>query len=120
MDFERQRDRLRMLAFCIMPDHWHGLYVLLPGSELSALMANMSCITARRINRVIGHQGSLWQEGFHDHRCRNMNEIEDLLFYIENNPVRAGLVERPELWPFSSAHIDMHRYLDRQWWASIQ
>jgi hypothetical protein len=36
--------------------------------------------------------------------------------YIEHNPVRAGLVERAELWPYSSANPIHRDVLDREWW----
>lgn len=51
--------------------------------------------------------GIAWQEGFFDHRIRSKGSEEEKADYIRMNPVRAGLVTRPENWPYvlpASAH----------------
>jgi hypothetical protein len=52
----------------------------------------------------IGFTGSyFWQDESFDHWVRNPAEWEKIRTYIERNPVSAGLVARPEDWPWSSA-----------------
>lgn len=41
-----------------------------------------------------------WQRDFFDHRIRQHESHEEKAAYIRNNPVRAGLVEKPEDWPY--------------------
>jgi REP element-mobilizing transposase RayT len=95
----RSRDRFKLFAFCIMPDHYHLTFCLLPGENLSKLMEDSNKFTAHELNKLLGRSGQFWQEGFHDRNCRNDSELHDLSLYIEHNPVRLGLVESAELWP---------------------
>ena len=46
----------------------------------------------------------IWQEGFTDRRLRNYGEYLERRRYIHQNPIRAHLCERPELYPYSSAN----------------
>ena len=119
-DHLRRTDEIRVLAFCIMPDHYHLLTFLIGRKSLSDVISSVGKYTARRVNALIGRRGRFWQEGFHDHRCRNDDDIEDRLNYIELNPVRAGLTEEPAGWPFSSAHPSRVGLLDRDWYANMR
>jgi putative transposase len=115
-NFLRSRGRMKLLAFCIMPDHYHAVLCLMPGENLSKLMEDSGKFTAREINKLLGTPGQFWQEGFYDHRCRDDEETHDLSLYIEHNPVRAKLVSAAELWPYSSAFPANSLMLDRDWW----
>jgi REP element-mobilizing transposase RayT len=87
IDHLRRAGTIRLLGFCIMPDHVHVLFVLLGAKTLSEVMASFSRFTARQINTLLARSGTFWQEGFFDHRCRDLGEIEDQLSYFEHNPV---------------------------------
>jgi len=114
--FLRSRGRIKLFAFCIMPDHYHLVLCLMPGEDLSTLMKESGRFTARELNKSLGKRGRFWQEGFYDRRCRDENELHDLCLYIENNPIRAGLVTAAEEWPYSSAFAGNRDMLDREWW----
>lgn len=47
--------------------------------------------------------GIVWAPDYFDRYIRNRVHFGDAVFYLENNPVKAGLVKRPHEWPFSSA-----------------
>lgn len=111
----RDTHQIRLLGFCITPDHYHALFVLLPGKDLSDLMRSVSKFTGLRLNRLFGRTGQFWEEGFHDHKCRD-DDVVDRLTYIEGNPVTAALVAQPEDWPYSSANEDHREMLDREWY----
>ncbi len=112
----RTHDRIKLFAFCIMPDHYHLTFCLMQGESLSKLMEDSNNFTARELNKLVGRQGQFWQAGFHDRNCRNDKELHDLCLHIEQNPVRAGLVKAAELWPYSSANSVYRQMLDREWW----
>lgn len=114
----RRTDRLKLFAFCIMPDHFHFAICLMPGTDLSKVMESMGKFTSREINKALGKTGRFWQEGYHDHHCRNEHDLHELCSYIEHNPVRRGLVTSRELWPYSSAYAHNNHLLDREWWPS--
>lgn len=117
LDHLRETDRIKLYAFCVMPDHLHFAICVMPGEELSSAVASFSKFTSRKIKVLIGkHDGPFWQEGFHDRHCRDRDELADLCEYIEHNPVRAGLVELAEDWSYSSAHPNNRAMLDREWW----
>jgi putative transposase len=115
-NFLRSRDRMKLFAFCIMPDHFHLTLCLMPGEDISQLMSDSNKFTARELNKLLQRQGTFWQEGFRDHRCRDEGELHDLSLYIEHNPVRAGLTLTAEEWPYSSANQQHRHMLDREWW----
>ena len=64
----------------------------------------MKSFTAHEANKILGRTGKrFWQEESFDHWIRKAEEFERTANYIEWNPVSAGLVRRPEDWPWSSA-----------------
>lgn len=116
--FLRQEEHIKLFAFCIMPDHYHLLFCLLPGQTISQLMERSNRFTSRLLNKLLDQSGTFWLEGFHDHRCRDTEEVHDLGVYYEHNPVRANLVMSADQWPYSSAHPSNRHLLDRDWWPS--
>lgn len=99
-----------LYAAVVMPDHTHVLArpLLLdpdrltegPVHELGEVIASAKKFSARRINERHGWRGVLWQDERYDRIQRNEREMEESWRYIRNNPVTAGLVERPEDYPW--------------------
>lgn len=115
-NYLRSHHQIKLFAFCLMPDHYHLAFCLLPGHDLSDVMGATNKFTAGKINKLLGLRGTFWQEGFRDRQCRDREELHDNCVYIEHNPVRAGLVEHAEKWPYSSASPARKGLLDRDWW----
>jgi putative transposase len=89
-------------SFVIMANHVHAL--LLPKVDVSKLMNSLKGYTAREANRLLGRTGiPFWQKESYDHWVRDDAEWNRIARYIENNPVRAGLVTVPEAYRWSSA-----------------
>jgi putative transposase len=89
-------------AFVVMPNHVHLL--ITPGIELARITRRIKGGSARRANSILGRTGqAFWQDESFDHWVRDAREFERLKSYIERNPVKAGLVDAPEQWPYSSA-----------------
>jgi len=65
-------------------------------------MHSWKSFTAKKINETQKSKGSVWSPDYHDRYVRNVGHYEYAVNYIEQNPVKAGLVERAEDWPFSS------------------
>jgi REP element-mobilizing transposase RayT len=55
----------------------------------------------------LGRRGRFWQQESYDHWARDEDELERIIRYVEQNPVKAGLVAKAEDWPFSSARDRM-------------
>jgi hypothetical protein len=85
-----------------MANHVHVL--LLPLVPPSRLLKSLKGSTAREANRLLGRTGEpFWQRESYDHWVRDEAEWNRIAAYIQNNPVKAGLVARAEEYPWSSA-----------------
>ncbi|MFH1836771.1 MAG: transposase [Candidatus Omnitrophota bacterium] len=107
LDKYAKQYKLMILSYCLMPNHVH--FICIP-SELFSLSTTFKLTHMRYSNffhskhKLIGH---LWQGRFYS--CiLDEKHLYAAIRYIENNPVRSGLVENPEDWKWSSAkyHID--------------
>ena len=101
---QRGQDEFRLFelhAFVVMANHVHAL--LTPGAPLARIMRSIKRKTAATANQILGRDGQrFWQEESFDRWCRNEVEFARIQQYIEWNPVKAGLVQRPQDWPWSS------------------
>jgi len=92
-------------AYVIMPNHDHLL--VLPKVRPDRLMKALKGSPARECNRLLGRTGEpFWQKEFYDHWVRNDAEFARIRRYIENNPVKAGLVNSSEDYPWSTACVE--------------
>jgi len=92
----------KFFAYVVMPNHVHVL--LQPSAELSRVTKLIKGRTARAANLILGRTGKgFWQDESFDHWIRSAAEFEKVRRYIEQNPVKAGLVKRAEGWRWSSA-----------------
>jgi putative transposase len=88
-------------AYCLMPNHVHFAVVPEQVDSLARLFRVTHHRYARRVNARNGWQGHLWQARFFS--CvMDEQHLLAAVRYIELNPVRAGLCDRPEQWPWSS------------------
>lgn len=100
-----------LLAYCLMPNHVHLILIPHRVDSLARLLRKTHARYARRTNLKYDWQGHLWQERFHSF----VMDEEHLLAagrYVELNPVRAGLCQRADEWPWSSVHFHMHERAD--------
>ncbi|MCB8943406.1 MAG: transposase [Ardenticatenaceae bacterium] len=100
------RDMYDMDAFSVMSNHAHLVFTPLEKEDgtyhaLQKIMHSLKRHTAREGNKVLGREGAFWQHESYDHVVRNRQEWERIVAYVLNNPVKAGLVERWEDWPWS-------------------
>lgn len=100
-----------LLAHCVMPNHVHllvdcrrfdaGRDTRGHPSVLSHALHLLKGRTARQANQHLGRSGPFWQHESYDHFVRDEKELERIVQYILNNPVKAGLVENWEDWPYT-------------------
>jgi putative transposase len=92
----------RLNAFVVMPNHVHLLVT--PAVALPKLTKSLKGITAKRANAILALTGSpFWQEESYDHLVRHGREFDKIRDYIEENPVRSGLVREASEYRWSSA-----------------
>jgi REP element-mobilizing transposase RayT len=89
-------------AFVVMPNHVRLLVT--PTIALPRIMKSLKGITARRATAMLTLTGTpFWQEESYDHLVRDEHEFKKISHYIEENPVRAGLVKTSSDHRWSSA-----------------
>lgn len=99
---EKEYRLYKLFSWVIMPNHVH--VVSQPFQPLPEMMRWIKGSTARSANLVLERTGKpFWQYETYDHCIRNTDELNRIIRYIENNPVRAGLANRVEDWRWSSA-----------------
>jgi putative transposase len=89
--------------FVIMPDHLHLLLTPGSGASLEKAVQLIKGGSSHRIHKQRGSKMEIWQVGFYDWTIRDAEDWRTKVQYIQMNPVRARLVEKPEQWPYSSA-----------------
>jgi REP element-mobilizing transposase RayT len=89
-----------------MPNHVHLLIEQVEGFPLGAVVRSWKSFTAKAINERLGRTGAVWARDYFDRFIRNEAHFCHAAAYVEDNPVKAGLVARREDWPFSSASLD--------------
>ena len=91
-----------LLAWVIMPNHVHVMIEQIEGHSLTNIVQSWKSVSAHAINKTRGTHGAVWSPDYFDRYIRDEAHYERAKFYIENNPVKARLVGKPEDWPFSS------------------
>jgi REP element-mobilizing transposase RayT len=91
-----------------MPNHSHSLLTRFEDWELEQLMYSHKSYTAHEANKLLKRSGQFWMEEHFDRYIRNAEHFRNVVLYIENNPVKAGLCAKPSDWPFSSAWFREH------------
>jgi len=115
-------ERYKLLAFVVMPSHHHWLFLPDEAWAIEAVRRSrdssshkktpreiishsIQSYTATMCNRVRNATGAYWQHETFDHRARDEAETLRIIEYIEQNPVKAGLVSSAAGYRFSSARI---------------
>ena len=92
-------EAMRVHAYVFMSDHCHLLLAGTDEARLASFMKHFKQVTAYSYKH--SHGSALWQKSYHDHVLRKEEDMEDVANYIALNPVRAGLVDSWEVYPFT-------------------
>ena len=106
-------ERYDLLAFVVMLSRIHWVFRPLVAwveslgdsarTPRERIVHSLNRHTAGQCNAALGLTGEFWQHESYDHWIRDEDELERIIRYIENNPVKAGLCGSPREWRFSSA-----------------
>ncbi len=98
----KARPTMRVLGFCLMPNHFHLVLWPHADGDLGRWMQWLMTTHVRRHHRVHGSSGHVWQGRFKAFPIQQDDHLLTVLRYVERNPLRAGLVAGAEEWPWSS------------------
>jgi putative transposase len=125
----RQKHESRLIAFVVMPDHFH-LIVNPRDGDIQSWIGELKSLSARRlvaINppglfRINEEENQVWQESFRTLRLWSGWMIWQKINYIHNNPIKAGLVDSARDYRWSSFRTfyqlesEELLYVDDEWW----
>lgn len=96
--------RVRLLAYCVMPNHWHMVLWPVNDGDLSEFLRWLTVTHTQRwhANRHTAGTGPLYQGRFKSFPIQADEHLLTVCRYVERNPLRANLVDRAECWPWSS------------------
>jgi putative transposase len=106
----QERLPLRLLAYCLMPNHWHLLVWPDADDQVSSFL---HYLTLTHTQRWLTHYhcvgtGHLYQGRFKSFPAESDDHLLTVWRYVERNALRAGLVERAEEWVWGSAWLRLH------------
>ncbi|MHB9295417.1 transposase [Pillotina sp. SPG140] len=103
-----QKYDFKLWNFCIMDNHIH--FLITPGKDvsLSVIMKWIKMVFAIRWNKLHGVTGHLWGDRFHARMIENREDFLRVFRYINQNPVKAGLVEQAKEWIFGGLYHYLH------------
>jgi putative transposase len=95
----RARHQARVYAYVLMPEHVHLLVNEPPRILLAQFLKAVKQMTSRKLR---GPREKFWQDRYYDSNVYGEKARSEVIRYIHRNPVKRGLVERSEDWPWSS------------------
>ncbi|MGC2110929.1 MAG: transposase [Candidatus Korobacteraceae bacterium] len=99
LEKSRVRYDFFVTGYVVMPEHVHLLISEPEGGTLASAVQSIKQSLSRRISTPSGH---FWQARYYDFNVYTPGKRVEKLRYIHRNPVKRGLVDRPEDWPWSS------------------
>lgn len=94
--------------YVILPDHLHLFVTLADGcKKLGNWIGTLKRVLARQVGST-DSQDPIWQRGFFDYILRSTESYSEKWNYVQDNPVRAGLVANAADWPYSGEIIDIY------------
>jgi putative transposase len=95
----RARHHARVYAYVLMPEHVHLLVNEPPQIVLAQFLKAVKQMTSRKLR---GPREKFWQDRYYDSNVHGEQARCEVIRYIHRNPVKRGLVAKPEEWPWSS------------------
>ncbi len=97
--------RFKIHEFVVMPNHVHFLITIDKDITIEKAVQLIKGNFSHRAKKEFGIQYQVWQRGFSEVRIADRASFLTHKTYIQNNPVKAGLANSPEEFPYSSAYL---------------
>ena len=109
-----QRTPIRLLAYCLMPNHWHMVLWPMKDGEMTEFLRWLTITHSQRLHahRHTTGYGHIYQGRFKSFPIEQDESLLNVLRYVERNALRANLVERAQDWRWCS--LSRRLYGDRK------
>lgn len=97
--------KFQLHDFLVMPDHLHLLLTVTGDTTIERTMQLIKGGFSYRLKKELGYMGEVWQRGFSEVRINDQESYLRHLEYIAQNPVKAGLVDSPEKFPYCFTYL---------------
>jgi len=104
----KEKFNFMLFNFCVMPTHIHLLIKPIEGTNLDRIMQWIKTTSAKYWNNIQNTTDHLWGERYFSRIIKSQNEYDTVMNYIDQNPVKAGLVTDPADWKISGAYFRKH------------
>ncbi|HET9838000.1 MAG TPA: transposase [Candidatus Angelobacter sp.] len=97
--------KMQLHVAVVMPDHVHMIFMPLENEKgetfsFEEIVGAIKGASVHSINKALKRSGTLWQDESFDHVIRHAESLEQKIEYVRQNPVRRGLVAKPEDYPW--------------------
>jgi putative transposase len=99
----QKQTKYHLHEFVVMPNHFHLLVTPIFPVTIEKAVQFIKGGFSYRAKKELAFNGEIWQTSFYDRRVRDPTEYVRFRHYVHMNPVRKGLANLPEEFPFSSA-----------------
>ena len=101
--FGRARGKVLVYSFCVMSNHFHMAAELLAKARFLSLWARAgNSSIAQKLNRILGRRGPVGQDRPKTVVAEDAGALKRIMFYLDWNPVEAGMVDHPSKYLYSS------------------
>jgi putative transposase len=97
--------KFKVHDFVVMPNHVHLSITLDNTMSVEKAVQFIKGGFSYRVKKELGYLGEIWQKGFSEVRITSRASFLKHREYIDQNPVRAGLADAPEKFPYGSAYF---------------
>ena len=97
-----QECEVTVIAYCLLPNHYHWLVRQDGETPAGKVPTWVFCSYTRAFNKAYGRSGTLFEGRFKAKQVTDDAYLKHLCRYIHANPVRHGLADAVELWPYSN------------------
>ncbi|MBN2831518.1 MAG: transposase [Candidatus Omnitrophica bacterium] len=104
--------RFKLFGYCLMPNHVHLIIRINQGKDLQKIVQGLNQTYTIWFNQKYDKVGHLWQGRYKNMLIQNNSYLIDCIEYVELNPVRAKIIERPAYYPWSSCQSRMQNKKD--------
>jgi REP element-mobilizing transposase RayT len=120
LDIAVTENGVRVVSYCVMPNHLHVLVLTESEGDLSETLRNTLGAYAAWYKAKHGHEGHVFERRFRNVECATDRHIDEACRYIAMNPVRAGLAKTAFEYPWSSflqivGVVEPRSFLDADW-----